>query len=111
MTKTMWTSVAALAAAVIFGGASAGMQGKTAADVYSDKCAVCHGADGAGKTARGRRLKIKDVRETVGKMTEAQMIEIVTNGKPPDMDAFGKELGADMTKQVTQYYRSLADKK
>jgi mono/diheme cytochrome c family protein len=83
----------------------------TAMDLYLDKCAVCHGQDGAGKTARGRKLKVQDVRETSLKMTAAQMEEVVIKGKSPDMDAYGKELTADQVKQVVEYYRSLATKK
>jgi mono/diheme cytochrome c family protein len=95
----------------IFGLARGEMQTKSVADVYGDKCAVCHGADGAGKTAKGRKLKVKDVRETSAKMTAAQMAEVVTKGKAPDMDAFGKELGPEMTTEIVAYYRSLAAKK
>jgi len=89
---------------------AATMQSK-AADVYADKCVVCHGADGAGKTVKGRKLKVKDVRETVVKMTAAQMLDVVMKGKEPDMDAFGKELGPDLSKQIVEYYRSLAPAK
>lgn len=99
--------------AVLAVGLSAGVasaQAKSASDIYLDKCAVCHGADGAGKTARGRKLKLEDVRKTSTKMTAEQMIEIVTKGKAPDMDAFGKDLTADQIKQVVDYYRSLAKK-
>jgi mono/diheme cytochrome c family protein len=85
-------------------------QGKTATDVYLDKCAVCHGPDGAGKTAKGKKLKVKDVRETSAKMTAAQMIDVVTKGKDPDMDGFGKELATDMIRQIVDYYRGLAKK-
>jgi len=89
-------------------GSRATAQTKVAADVYADKCVVCHGADGAGQTAKGKKLKVKDVRETAKKMTVAQMEEIVTKGKDPDMDAFGKELGPEMVKQIVTYYRGLA---
>ena len=80
-----------------------------AQDVYLDKCSVCHGQDGAGNTAKGRKLKVKDVRSPeVQKLTDAEMIDIVAKGKGKDMDGFGKELGDDMVKQVVAYYRSLA---
>jgi mono/diheme cytochrome c family protein len=85
-------------------------QGKAASDVYLDKCAVCHGPDGAGKTAKGKKLKVKDVRETIVKLTSDQMIEVVTKGKAPDMDAYAKELPADQIKQIVEYYRGLAKK-
>ncbi len=79
-----------------------------AQDVYLDKCSVCHGQDGLGNTAKGRKLKVKSVKSPeVQKLSEAEMIEIVAKGKGKDMDGFEKELGADMVKQVVSYYRSL----
>ena len=81
----------------------------TAQDVYLDKCSVCHGQDGAGNTAKGRKLKVKNVRSPeVQKLSEAEMIDIVAKGKGKDMDGFEKELGKDMVKQLVEYYRSLA---
>lgn len=81
----------------------------TAQDVYLDKCSVCHGQDGSGNTAKGRKLKVKNVRSPeVQKLSEAEMIDIVAKGKGKDMDGFGKELGDDMVKQLVTYYRSLA---
>ncbi len=106
-------AIAIMASAVLAVGLSAGVaqaQTKSATDHYLDKCAVCHGADGAGKTAKGRKLKLEDVRKTSLKITTEQMIEIVTKGKAPDMDAFAKDLTADQIKQVVEYYRSLAKK-
>jgi mono/diheme cytochrome c family protein len=85
-------------------------QAKNAADLYGDKCAVCHGTDGAGQTARGKKLKVKNVRETIKKMTAEQMAEVVSKGKDPDMEGFGKELGPEMVTQITTYYRDLAKK-
>ena len=111
MKKIPMIGVALTAMCGLWGMTGGNAQTRSAADVYGDKCAVCHGEDGAAKTAKGRKLKVKDVRETSVKLTAAQMIDIVTKGKEPDMDAFGKELGADMTKQIVDYYRSLAAKK
>lgn len=105
------TAAAVTGLALTFSVATPSMQTKNPADVYADKCAVCHGADGAAKTARGRKLKVKDVRETSTKLSAAQMVDIVMKGKEPDMDAFEKDLGADMAKQLVDYYRSLAEKK
>jgi mono/diheme cytochrome c family protein len=77
-------------------------------DVYLDKCAVCHAKDGSGNTVKGRKLKVKDLRAPESqKLTEAEMIEIVSKGKGKDMDGFQKELGSDMIKQIVEYYRSL----
>jgi mono/diheme cytochrome c family protein len=85
--------------------------GSSAQDVYLDKCAICHGKDGSGHTAKGRKLKVKDLRSPESqKLSEAEMIEIVAKGKGKDMDGFEKELGMDMVKSVVAYYRSLATK-
>ena len=101
------TGVALLAGAgLLFVGHSSAA---SAQDVYLDKCSVCHGQDGAGNTAKGRKLKVKNVRSPeVQKLSEAEMIDIVAKGKGKDMDGFGKELGDDMVKQLVTYYRSFA---
>jgi mono/diheme cytochrome c family protein len=103
---TPFVAVALLIAAV-----SVQTQGKTAADIYRDKCVVCHGEDGAGKTAKGKKVKVKDVRETVKSMTVEQMVDIVTKGKDPDMDAFGKEFTPAQIHDLVANYRGLATKK
>jgi mono/diheme cytochrome c family protein len=101
---------AALAVCLVSSIAPAGAQGKSASDIYLDKCSVCHGADGAGKTAKGKKLKVQDVRETVNKFTAAQMIDVVTKGKGDDMDAFAKDLTAAQISAIVDYYRGLAKK-
>jgi mono/diheme cytochrome c family protein len=114
MTKRVWNTVAALGIGSVMlapaGLTRAQAQGKTATDIYLDKCSVCHGTDGAGKTAKGKKLKVKDVRETTGTLTADQMIVIVTKGKGDDMDAFAKDYSADQIKALVEYYRGLAKK-
>ncbi len=98
MTKRIWIFTAAAlvgswrAAAILPASLTLPCRRKdtSASDIYLDKCSVCHGADGAGKTAKGKKLKVKDVRETIGTVTADQMIVIVTKGKGDDMDAFAK---------------------
>lgn len=83
-------------------------QAKSAQDVYLDKCSVCHGKDGSGNTAKGRKLKAKDLRSAeIQKMSDADLIDAVAKGKGKDMDGFEKELGADMVKQLVAYCRTL----
>jgi hypothetical protein len=41
-------------------------------------------------------------------MTDAEFLNAVLKGKGMDMDAFEKELGADMCKKLSTYMRSLA---
>jgi len=79
--------------------------------VYLNKCSVCHGEDGAGKTAKGKKLKMKDIRAAdVQKMTQAQWVDAIVKGSGQDMDAFGKELGPEMSKKLADYMRELAKK-
>jgi mono/diheme cytochrome c family protein len=80
---------------------------KAAKDIYQDKCAGCHGPDGAATTARGKKLKIKSVKEMTAKLTLDQMVKSVTDGKGADMPAYGGEL-KDQVKDVTAYFRDLA---
>lgn len=85
-----------------------GLWAQEGKDVYLDKCAACHGPDGAGKTAKGKKLKMKDVHETVAKMKAEDMVKIVTDGKGADMDSYGKQLTKPQIQSVVDYYRSLA---
>jgi len=94
-----------IAVAGLFFALSAWAQ-KDTKDIYLDKCSVCHGADGTGKTAKGRKLKVKDVHEAAARMSAPDMIKIVENGKG-EMDAFSKVLSKDEIKAVVDYYRSL----
>jgi mono/diheme cytochrome c family protein len=86
-------------------GAAGAWAQKDAKDLYLDKCSVCHGPDGMAKTAKGKKLKMKDVHQV--KMSEDEMIKIVTDGKGTDMDAFSKDLSKEQIKGVVEYYRSL----
>lgn len=88
--------------------AAAGWAQGDAKAVFLDKCSICHGEDGAGKTAKGKKLKVKDVHETSKSESETDMIKIVTDGKGKDMDSFSKDLTPAQIKGVVQYYRSLA---
>lgn len=108
--RMMGCAMLAMALTFVLTTVGAAAQGKPASELYLDKCAVCHGADGAGKTAKGRKLKLADVRQTVVKFTAAQMIDVVAKGKAPDMDGFSKEFSADQITQIVEYYRGLAKK-
>src|SRR6266568_3114801 len=84
---------------------------KGAEDTFNRKCAVCHAKDGSGNTPRGKKYSVKDIRTTIKKQSEEEMITIVTKGKGDNMDAFGDELKADEIKAVVEYYRGLAKSK
>jgi mono/diheme cytochrome c family protein len=79
--------------------------------VYLSKCAVCHGEDGAGKTAKGKKLKMKDIRDaSVQKLTPEKWTEAILKGSGDDMESFEKELGAEMAKKLAAYMRDLSKK-
>ena len=79
-----------------------------AKEIYLNKCAVCHGPDGAGKTVMGKKLKIADIRTVVDKDSAEQMIGVVQNGKGTSMKAYGKDFTKDQIKGVVEYLRNLA---
>ena len=79
---------------------------KDAKATYGSKCAICHGPDGAAKTARGKKLKIKSAQEMAAKMSAADMAKIVSDGKG-DMPGFSKELSKEDITAIVDYYRGL----
>ena len=96
-----------LIAVTLFACAAAFAQ-KDAKDIYLDNCAVCHGPDGAAKTARGRKLKMKAVHEAASKMSAEEMIRITESGKGQDMAGYAKDFSKDQIRAVVEYYRGLA---
>jgi len=98
----------ASASAAFFATASSPVAERSAEDIYLDKCAVCHGKDGAGKTAKGKKSKVKDIHATIGKMSEEEMIKVVEKGKDPNMDSYSKEYSKEQIKALVEYYRGLA---
>jgi cytochrome c6 len=106
-TKRSWLAVGVLALATTSLLAPAGLLAQDeAADLYNKKCAVCHGKDGLGNTAKGKKVHVKDVHANM-KDSEADMIKAVTDGKGDDMDSYKKEFTADQIKALVAYYRSL----
>jgi mono/diheme cytochrome c family protein len=78
------------------------------ADTYKAKCAACHGADGSGNTPMGKRFQIKDLRSPdVQKQSDANLADVIANGKPP-MPALGKTLSAADIQGLVVYIRALA---
>jgi cytochrome c6 len=82
-----------------------------AAALFKAKCAACHGPDGKGDTGAGKALKVRDLAsDGVQKQTDAQLIDITTNGKGK-MPAYKGKITDDQIKQLVGYIRDLAKKK
>jgi mono/diheme cytochrome c family protein len=75
-------------------------------ETFKAKCAACHGADGAGATAVGKAMKLRDLGSgDVQSQTDDQLYEIVANGKGK-MPGYEKSLGAEKCKELVAYIRT-----
>lgn len=75
------------------------------AKVFASKCAMCHGADGAGKMKGTPDLRSAEVQG----MTDAQLADAIANGpKGKESHAFSKKGVDDATiKSLVAYIRTL----
>lgn len=78
--------------------------------LYNAKCASCHGKDGSGATAMGKKLKLRDLRSSeVQKQPDQKLYDIIAKGKgkmPPNE----KKLTQEQMKDLVAYVRQLAKK-
>ena len=97
---------AALATAVLFP-AVVRVHAEDTAGLYKAKCAACHGPDGKGDTAAGKKLGVRDFHAPeVAKMSDAELFDITKKGKEK-MPPYDKKLTDDQIKDVIKYIRSL----
>ncbi len=79
--------------------------------VYLDQCSTCHGEDGRGHTAKGRKEHVKDLHSAaVQKHTDLQLLQYIEKGKGKNMDGFLSKLGPQECKQMVTYVRKLGKK-
>jgi cytochrome c6 len=69
---------------------------------YKSKCAMCHGATGAGDTPAGKSMKVLPF----VKMSEADMVTIITTGKGK-MPAYKGKLTDAQINEVAAYSHTL----
>jgi mono/diheme cytochrome c family protein len=83
--------------------------------LFAKHCAMCHGKEGAGDTAMGKRFNLRDLRSAdVQKMTEAQLFDVIAKGKKGtngSMPGYETNLGHDGIHNVVAYLRQLAKNK
>jgi mono/diheme cytochrome c family protein len=78
--------------------------------VYAAKCAMCHGADGSGDTAMGKRDKLRDLRSAeVQAQSDEQLFEITAKGKGK-MPGYAGKLTDDQIRAVVGEIRAMAAK-
>jgi len=94
-------AIVALAALPMFG---------DGATLFRAKCSSCHGADGAGQTAVGKSMKLRDLRSSeVQKQTDLELTKIISGGKGK-MPPYGKQLSNDDVAAVISHIRTLKAK-
>jgi cytochrome c6 len=77
------------------------------AATYKAKCAMCHGPDGAGQTAMGKNMKLRDLGSAeVQKATDAEWTKLITDGKGK-MPAYKGKLSDAEIKAVIAFMRTL----
>jgi mono/diheme cytochrome c family protein len=89
----------ALAVSFLFVGAAQAADGKA---LFGSKCAVCHGPDGKGQSAMGKKLGVKDL--TVTKLSAGDIEATVTKGKGK-MTPFEGKLKAEEIKAVAAFVK------
>lgn len=83
----------------------------SAAAVFTSKCAMCHGADGQGKTSMGAKFNIKNLASPeVQKQSDAELTQIIAKGKNK-MPAYDTKLTKDEIAQLTAYIKAFGKKK
>lgn len=91
--------------------AQSGYGADVGAEVYAQKCALCHAGDGSGSTSMGKMLKLRDLRSPeVQAMSDAELYEITANGKAK-MPAYKESLSKEQIQAVVGYIRELAKTK
>ena len=80
---------------------------ESGADLYKAKCAMCHGAGGAGDTAMGKTLKLRPLGSAeVQAQSDADLNKIVTDGKGK-MPKYDGKLTKDQINDLVKFIRTL----
>ena len=81
-----------------------------AAPTYKAKCSACHGADGKGETAMGKKLGLRDLASPeVQKMSDDELNSHHCRRQGQDAE-LQEELKPEQIKELVGYIRSLAKK-
>lgn len=76
-------------------------------DLFKSKCAACHGPDGKGDTAMGKRMGLKDLGSAeVQGQSDADLNGIISNGKDK-MPPYKGKLSDAQISSLVKYIRTL----
>lgn len=79
--------------------------------IFKSKCAMCHGADGSGKTKMGETLKIPDLHSAdVQKLSDAELTQVISKGKNK-MPPYDGKLSKDEIGKVVAFIREVGKKR
>jgi mono/diheme cytochrome c family protein len=73
--------------------------------LWGQHCASCHGKDGSGNTAMGKKLGLKDYTKEQG-FSDAEAANVIKNGKGK-MKGYKDKLSDADVKALVAYVRSL----
>src|SRR5262249_33045138 len=77
------------------------------ADGFKSKCASCHGTSGAGDTAMGKSMKLRDLGSAeVQSQSDADLTNVIAKGKKP-MPGYEGKLTNDQIQDLVNYIRTL----
>ena len=96
------TTSVILAMMLASSGAAFGADAKT---LWAQNCASCHGKDGSGNTAMGKKLGVKDYTKNQG-FSDAEAANVIKNGKGK-MKGYKAKLSDADVKALVAYVRSL----
>ena len=104
-------AVIVLVGGLFMGSSYAGGDAAAGKDLFTGKCAMCHGADGTGNTAMGKRFNIQNLRSPeIQKRSDAELAATITKGKNK-MPAFEGKLTPDQVNNVIAHIRELQKQK
>ncbi len=84
---------------------------KVGRKAYEDKCLVCHGEKGDGKTETAQFLDPKPTDFTSGsyKSTFSQIVDFIRKGKGQQMPSYGQELSDEEIKELAEHIQSFKE--
>ena len=99
-----------IAVLLIFAALTFTVHADDAAALYTAKCKMCHGANGAGDTPMGKKLALKALGSPeVQKKDDAGLVKVITKGEGK-MPAFENKIAAEQIKQLVAVIRGFAKK-